>query len=174
MNVIQAMDILRPYKATMKDIKSAYRRMAQKFHPDINATDGEMMKLVNLAYEHLLATAWAWESSKSWRDWEQADPEEPSLLDEMQKIFDKLERLPDIRVEMIGEWLWVFGNTDKYAIRFVGIGLRYSMKRGAWYWHPKDFWIRRRSNRKEKNLSVDDMRSIFGSRKLKTNPRKQI
>mgnify|MGYP002713023341 CR=1 FL=1 len=41
--------------ATQRDIKVAYRKLVQTYHPDINSSeaDGEQIKLINLAYETL-------------------------------------------------------------------------------------------------------------------------
>lgn len=38
---------------TPEDVKAAYKKAAMKFHPDINPAGGEMMKLVNAAYDVL-------------------------------------------------------------------------------------------------------------------------
>ena len=38
---------------TPEIIKTAYREASKKYHPDINPAGGEMMKLVNAAYDVL-------------------------------------------------------------------------------------------------------------------------
>lgn len=38
----------------IKDIKSAYRKLALKFHPDVSKDSGEMFKRINYSYEFII------------------------------------------------------------------------------------------------------------------------
>lgn len=52
MNYYQILEV--PVHATQRDIKVAYRKMVQKYHPDVNSnTSEEYIKLINVAYETL-------------------------------------------------------------------------------------------------------------------------
>src|SRR5213076_3275296 len=46
-------------KADDKTIKSAYRKLARKYHPDVNKGQDASFKEINEAYEVLSAPAWA-------------------------------------------------------------------------------------------------------------------
>ena len=55
MNKYDALNILGIFanSVTQEEIKQAYRKAAQQYHPDRNPASFEMMKLVNSAYESL-------------------------------------------------------------------------------------------------------------------------
>lgn len=60
--------------ATQKDIKIAFRRLARKYHPDLNPTvSDEVMKTINIAFENL------------------SDPEKKQVYDKSLKILKSKE-----------------------------------------------------------------------------------
>lgn len=41
-------------EASLEEIKSAYRRLAKKYHPDLNSHQGDQFKQISLAYKKLI------------------------------------------------------------------------------------------------------------------------
>lgn len=169
MRIDEAINILRPDPPSMDGLKKSYRRKSLEYHPDRNPHGLEMMKLINLAYEVLVEHPNFWMSDVS-HDYSRFT--ERPLDEEMQRIIDKVKRWPDVEIEIIGSWLWIKTRpTDlRFSVRFSFLGLGYSKKRQAWYWHPPDFEF---SDHKSE-MSMNDMRRAFGSRKIKNEPWRQI
>ena len=158
MNVAQAMEILKPEGDSLEHLKSAYRKAAKKYHPDINPKGQEMMKLVNLAFEILTNHLNKWSFS------ERTNGESrPSIDEAIQEIFDKIKTFAGIKAEVCGTWLWLTGKTWLYKKQLKEFGLRFAPKKQAWYWHPQDYkkWHKR-------SFSLDDIRHMHGSVDLET------
>ena len=80
---------------------------------------------------------------------------EDALLKEM---IQKVIHLSNIPSEIIGNWLWIGGNTYQYRKDLKEMGFKFAGKKKCWYWHSDAF--RKRSH---KVLSMDDIRSYYGS-----------
>jgi len=80
---------------------------------------------------------------------------EDALLKEM---IQKVIHLSNITIEIIGNWLWIGGNTYQYRKDLKEMGFKFAGKKKCWYWHSDAF--RKRSH---KVLSMDDIRSYYGS-----------
>ncbi len=151
MTVQEALNVIKPQEATKASIKKAYRQLALKFHPDINPNDGEYMKIVNLAFEVLMNNIHKIEM-------DEINPEEPSVLDSIIKVFENIKHFPGIKAEVCGNWLWVSGNTYKYRKELKAEGLLFAPKKKEWYWRPAQYHS---SNRQE--WSKDDIRNHYQS-----------
>lgn len=168
----EALNILRPEPPNMDGLKKAYRSKSFEYHPDKNPHGLEMMKLVNLAHEILKDNPLSWVSKES-HDYSRFT--EPPLDEEMQRIIDKVKRWPDLEIEVIGTWIWVKVKRQelRYSVKLSFLGFGYSRKRQAWYWHPADFKFRN-ENDKRVEMSMDEMRNVWGSRKVKNEPFSQL
>ena len=89
---------------TPEDTKLAFRRAAQKYHPDRNPAGLEMMKLVNAAFDLL----------KDWTgnlDSEGATTEGAGYPDAVSEALNKILELAGLNIEICGAWVWVDGET---------------------------------------------------------------
>lgn len=91
---------------------------------------------------------------------------EDELLREM---LQKVIHLSDITIEIIGNWLWISGNTYQYRKELKELGFKFAGQKKSWYWHSDAF--RKRSHKK---LSMDDIRNYYGSTEVETERRKRI
>jgi len=156
MTTQEALNVIKPQEATKASIKKAYRQLALKFHPDINPTDGEYMKIVNLAFEVLM-------NNIQEINLDEINPEEPSVLDSIIKVFENIKHFPGIKAEVCGNWLWVSGNTYKYRKELKEQGLLFAHRKKEWYWRPPQY---RSKNRKE--WSKDKIRTHYHSVNMQT------
>ena len=160
MNKKQALAILNVEGNTQDDLKKAYRKTAMEFHPDKQNGNLEMMKLVNRAYEVLKFSYWGVYDRK------QAKKETP-LTETMQAIINQLLKLKGLKVEIIGSWLWVSGETRKNKIELKKAGMRYSLNKNAWYYHETEY---RKKNKKM--WDMDEIRDNFGSEIIRSSDEK--
>lgn len=161
---------------TLDELRKQYRDLLKKYHPD-NGGSEEETKAINVEYERLFKTL----KNKHTRQQDTADNktdsktsydnmrynfEEDELLREM---LQKVIHLSDITIEIIGNWLWISGNTYQYRKELKDLGFKFAGQKKSWYWHSDAF--RKRCHRK---LSMDDIRSYYGSTEVETDRRKRI
>jgi hypothetical protein len=171
LRIDEALNILRPEPPNLDGLKKAYYKKAIEFHPDKNPHGLEMMKLINNAYELLQEKTHMWVSETS-HDYTRF--KEPPLDEAMNKILNKVRRWPVLSIEIIGSWLWiktVSADMSKYAIRFAFMDVHWSKKRKAWYWHPADFEF---AENGKTDMTMEEMRKVFGSRKVEVDPWKLL
>lgn len=163
MNTIQALAILQPTEKTKESLKSAYRAACLKNHPD-KGGDVEIMKLVTAAYDFL-------KNSDTWWTGEQARAAKKTtpLTETIQEMINALKNLPGIKLEIIGSWLWVSGNTFDHKKVIKSLKMKFSGNKKSWYYHEDTY--RKRSKKK---FSMNDIRDLHGSQDIKTETNKSI
>ena len=132
-------------QVTPETIKAAYRRAAQKYHPDLNPAGAEMMKLINLAREVL----------------EGYEGEAEEAADYGEAINNALNAIMGLglNIELCGSWVWVTGNTYPHKDTLKTAGFFWSNKKTAWYFRPAE----NKSFKKSGEWSLETIRSKYGS-----------
>ena len=165
MNLIQALSILNPKEKSEAGLKAAYRKASLKYHPD-KGGDVELMKLVNAAYDFL-------KKCESWWTGEQARKAKRTtpLTETIQALIDKIKSFPGCKIEIIGSWLWISGNTKPFKEQLKEYGFKFSRNKVAWYYHEDKY--RKFS---KKNFSMNEIRSMHGSEDIESeaNNNKQL
>lgn len=152
MNLSNATQIfmLQPGLYTMQDIKLIYRKLARVNHPDCGGSV-EMMQLINTAYEDF-CKYFISNADYTVRDGQvDADGFDSELIRE-------LKAMQGVIIEIIGYWIWLFGNTYLHKDNIKGFGFKFSNSRKAWYWSPTLSDKKRRGSG-----SMTMIRNKFGS-----------
>lgn len=163
---------------TLDELRKQYKNLLKKYHPD-NGGSEEATKEINAEYERLFkilkdkhtrqendkADSNA-ESNKTSYENMRYDFSEDSLLREM---LQKVIHFSDITIEIIGNWIWISGNTYQYKKDLKDFGFKFAGKKKSWYWHSDAF--RKKSY---KVLSMDDIRNYYGSTEVETDKRKRL
>lgn len=137
-------------EVTPETVKDAYRRQAQRFHPDKNPAGLEMMQAVNTAYEAL-------------KDFAGDVDQEPSqYADELNDALNVAVACAGLDIEVCGAWIWVTGNTREHKDTLKAAGYRWAPKKKSWYFRPDD-WKGGRGN-----ADMDDIRAKYGSTVVKS------
>ena len=90
--------------------------------------------------------------------------------DEMlREMLNKVIHFSDITIEIIGNWLWIGGNSFPYRKELKELGFKWASQKKTWYWHSEAF--RKRSHR---NLSMNDIRDYYGSTEIEPDERKKL
>lgn len=155
MKLQEALSILRPKTDSLEDLKRAYREACKMYHPDINPTGLDMMKLINAAYDLLKTSDYSYLMSSI--------EEDPNLSELILEIYSKIKHLPGIKIELCGVWLWVSGTTKNHKDYLKAQGFKWSPKKLMWSWHhgKHQRWTK-------KTWAMDKIRTMYGSKGLKT------
>lgn len=164
MNVDQALSLLnltengRTY--TKKEIKAAYRKQINFYHPDKENGDVVMSQLINGAMEFL--------SGLDEAQYNETD----NSLDLPKRALDALNKIKDLDgliIEVIGMWIWVSGDTYTNREELGEAGFLYSKPKKSWFFNGSPKKVRIRSNK-----SMDDLRDTHGSMVVRNNHKKSI
>lgn len=152
--------------STLEDLRKQYKELLKKFHPDNPGGSTEATKEINAEYAELFKSLKSKhdsgqtdnkENSKSNTSYEDMkyNFEEDAMLREM---LNKVIHISDITIEIIGQWIWLSGNTYPHRKELKEMGFRFAGKQKSWYWHSETF--RKKSN---KVLSMNEKRNRYGS-----------
>ncbi len=79
----------------LKELKKEYFKLSKKYHPDIDGGNEDIFKKIVNEYEDQLKTL------------------TDNTFNRFREILDKIINL-DITIEIIGDWIWISGNTKRY------------------------------------------------------------
>lgn len=148
---------------TIDEVKSLYKKLAKENHPDMGG-DTATMQAINTEY----AFACARLAKDAGLSDEQAD-REIKLSEEYRQVIEKIIHLPEIIIEVVGNWIWVTGNTKPVKDILKETGFFYASKKIAWYYRSEIF--KTRGN----GAPLEQIRRKYGSETISTtNKRKTI
>ncbi len=84
----------------------------------------------------------------------------------LREMLEKIINFNGIEIEIIGQWIWVSGNTYSYKKDLKEFGFKWASQKKQWFWHGEAF---RKKSRK--TLSMNDIRNYYGSTKVQTDKR---
>lgn len=155
MNIQEALNIFGlSGDLTENDIKKAYKKAALKYHPDRNPLGTELMKAVNAAFDFLMNNL---ENINKFQSEDKQD--HYNYTEELEEILSTLSGLMGIVYEVIGNWVWISGETKEHKEILKKIGCKWAIKKKQWFYRPEEHKSRR--NRKEH--SIDEIREMYGT-----------
>ncbi len=89
--------------------------------------------------------------------------------EKLREVLSKTITFVGINIEIIGNWIWIDGDTYSYKDEVKAMGFKWAREKKKWYFHTEAF--RKRSHKK---LSIDDIRNYYGSTVVETEGRKQL
>ncbi|HGD3352651.1 TPA: J domain-containing protein [Proteus mirabilis] len=155
MNVQEALNIFGlSGELTEQDIKTAYKKAALKYHPDRNPLGAELMKAINAAFDFLMNNL---ENINKFQSNDKS--KHYNFTEELEEILLTLSGLTGIVYEVIGNWVWISGETKEHKEILNKIGCKWATKKKLWFYRPEEHKSRR--NRKEH--SIDEIRAMYGT-----------
>lgn len=161
---------------TLEELRRQYRDLLKKYHPDNANGSTQATQEINAEYDKLFKVLKDKHESKSADSKEnnaktdfnnmKYDFTEDELLREM---LQKVIHFDGITLEIIGNWLWISGNTYQYRKELKDLGFKFAGQKKSWYWHSEAF--RKRSHKK---LSMEDIRNYYGSTEVETDGTKRL
>lgn len=158
MNVQQALNVFGLNgDLTKEDIKKAYRKASLKHHPDRNKDNpiaAEIMKAINAAFEFLMA------NFEKINQYQSADENERyNFGEEMESVLMELNGLAGVVFEVIGNWIWISGETKPHKDALKSLGCKWAPKKAQWFFRPEEH----KSFRNRKDHSMDEIREMYGT-----------
>jgi len=148
---------------TVEELRKEYKKLVKANHPD-NGGDPEVIKVINVEYE------------KALKDLQNTDTTENAWKYDMAKdelfreALNKVINLENVKIEIIGCWIWISGNTIEVKEILKDAGFRWCPNKKSWSWHAGERYYKK-SKRK---LSMDDIRNLYGSEEIETNKKNRI
>ena len=155
MNIQQALNIFGlSGELTEKDIKKAYKQAALKFHPDRNPVGADMMKADNSAFDFLM------ENIDKINQFQSADENARyDFGEELEKVLNILAGLSGVVYEVIGNWIWISGETKTHKDTLKEMGCKWAAKKKQWFYRPEEY----KASRNRKEHSIDEIREMYGT-----------
>lgn len=158
MNIQEALNIFGlSGKLTKEDIKKAYKKASLKHHPDRNKDNPiavEIMKAINSAFDFLIAN---FEKINQFQS--EDESERYNYGEELERVLSELSGLDGIIFEVIGNWVWISGDTRTHKDSLKAIGCKWASQKKQWFYRPEEH--KSRGNRKEHTM--DEIREMYGS-----------
>ncbi len=136
---------------SLDEVKARYKQLAKQHHPDCGG-DVIIMQEINTEYAFACAKILNGEDLTA----EEAN-EQIRLSEEYRQVIEKLTPISGIVIELVGNWIWVTGNTYPARKRLKKAGLFFASKKVAWYYRAEEF------KTKGSNKTLDEIRDKYGS-----------
>ena len=146
----------------INELKNLYRNWAFKLHPDKNGKKEDFQVMSN-EYTKKLKNAL---NGKFAAERVEIEIE---IDKEMRLIINKLIHLESVIIEIIGNWLWITGNTYPFKDILKKTGLKFSRKKTAWFWHTGNF-----KKSSSKFISLTEIRYFYGTQKIESEPKHSL
>ncbi|OIV47296.1 molecular chaperone DnaJ [Sodalis sp. TME1] len=163
MNIQEALNVLGlSGEISEKDIKAAYKKLALKYHPDRHPELGvELMKAVNAAFDFLIHNLEKINTCQS-----ENENSRYNYCEELERVLSQLNSLAGIVFEVIGNWVWVSGDTRMHKDILKEIGYKWASKKKQWFYRPEEHKSRW-NNREHSIEEIKEMYGTQGSRKAR-------
>lgn len=137
---------------SIEEVKKLYKELALKNHPD-KGGDTKVMQDINAEYKSVIKNPF-------FKFKEQTEAQQAEFF-KYPEIIDKIINLPGIIIELIGDWIWVSGNTYPHREVLSETGFFFARKKLMWYYRPAEY---KSGNRKPKD--IDLIRAKYGSERV--------
>jgi len=134
---------------TLQEVKLLFKKLAFEHHPD-RGGNTQTMQDINAEYQDIIRNKMF--------DFSESTEEQQHDFIKYPEILNKIIGLDGITIEIIGNWIWVSGNTYPYRAQLKEAGLFFAHKKVMWYYRPEDY---KSTNRKPKD--IEEIRTKYGS-----------
>ena len=138
---------------TIEEVKKTYKKLALQNHPDRGGST-EVMQSINNEYSFAIANI---------ANGTQFQDEDIKIAEDFQKIINELINLEGLIIDIVGNWLWVYGDTKTHKEAIKSVGLWWAKKKKKWYYRP--------ANAKGGNgkKTYEQITSKYGVKTVKSN-----
>lgn len=155
---------------TIEELRRQYKDLLKVYHPD-NGGNEEIMKAINVEYEQLFKTLKNRHENKASST---GSTQKESFYnfeedEKLREILNKVINFEGITIEIIGNWIWISGNTYQYKKDLKTFGFKWASQKKMWYWHSEEYIKKSR-----KTLSINDIRDYYGSTEVKVESKLKL
>lgn len=134
---------------TLEEVKRRYKELAMQHHPDKGGNTATMQE-INNEYESICKNPFFEFATKS-------EQEQQEFI-KYPEIINQVIGLQGVIIELIGNWIWISGNTYPHRQTLKQIGFYFAPKKAIWYFRPADY---KSANRKPQ--TIEFIRNKYGS-----------
>lgn len=148
----------------IEDVKSTYKKLAVKFHPDCGG-DAEVFKEMSAEYKVAFEQFKNIFKNSEGETYTKENTEDFSMFKD---VIDQIVGFEDVKIEIIGTWIWVSGNTKPYKDTLKSLNFRWCSKKVAWSFHSEPF------KKRGSKMTLDEIRNIYGSTQIKNSQKVRL
>ena len=139
---------------TIQELKTQYRNLIMQYHPDLNTEDTtKIMQEINVQYDELFTKVKNQFINANGEIYEKQNQEN---IEDFKNILNKIVTFKNCKIEIIGNWVWVSGNTRFYKEVLKSLKFKWINNKKAWAYHQDKYF------KKTKNVyTLDDLRNSF-------------
>lgn len=150
---------------TLEEVKKAYRELAKRLHPDAGG-NAEEFKAMSAEYERAFERLKNVHRNKDGETYEKATSETPQQYAD---IINRVILFDGVKIEIIGSWIWLSGNTKPYKEILKEMGFSWSKSKTAWYYTGEGASPRRRGY-----YSMNELREKWGATEVQKEESRKI
>lgn len=180
---------------TLEELRRQYKELLKQHHPD-NGGEVAAMQDINAEYERLFQRLKERQEARKQEEQRRADGRatgntektaagnreaeegEASPKQEwydwerdlaLRKVLQDIIGFNGIVIDIVGYFIWLYGETYPYKKELKKIGFRWSKQRRKWYWHNGTY--RKRGSR---TLSYEEIQDLYGSTEVKAEQKRKM
>lgn len=150
---------------TIEDVKKTYHKLVKALHPD-NGGDPESFKEMQAEYMKVFEALKNVFTNKDGETYTKTSKETP---EEYADIINRVIHFDGVKVEIIGSWVWLTGNTLMYREEIKAAGFFWSKSKKAWYYTGEKEYRKRKGH-----YSMNKLRSKWGSEEIEPEQQQKI
>lgn len=144
----------------IEELKTQYKKLARKHHPDLEGGDVGTMQEINAEYDRLFKQYEHIHRNAEGQTYTKEESHEAP--EQFRNIIENLMKF-DVTIDLVGSWIWITGNTFTAKETLKELGFKWASKKKAWYWHsPEETATRRKSK-----MSLDEIKDKYGCESFK-------
>lgn len=152
---------------TLEELKKEYKKLLFQYHPDINPNGTKECQKINAEYDVMFEKLKnTHKNSKN--ETYTSNTETSETVNEFKDILNAIIRFAGIKIEIIGSWIWVTGNTIACKAELKKLGFTWSNNKKAWYYHTSPF-----KKRSKNKYNMNDLRNMFDTEEVDPHHEKQ-
>lgn len=140
---------------TIEEVKKLYKELALKHHPDREGGNTQIMQEINAEYESVIKNPFF--------KYEEQTEEQKADFIKYPDIINQIVKFKGVLIELIGNWIWISGNTYPYKQQLKAMGFFFAPKKVMWYYRPAEY---KSANHKPK--TIEQIRAKYGSEQIET------
>lgn len=148
---------------TLEDLKKEYKKLMIKYHPDLNkdANATNITQEINNEYDQVFPILKNRHNKQAQENNTQQTTETP---EHFKNIINILIKCDGLKIEIIGSWLWIGGETYKHKDIIKSLGFAWSKAKKLWYLSDNG----NKFTGKKTGRNIKDIRNKYGSQLIQT------